>query len=521
MAGSRDHNDGQSDRAAISQLYVRCTLKGLDTDQIQAEIRRAYPQMHPLEARRHALNWSRQQFLEAMALVLRERDGSYSPLRETDVFEWERKGRVPLQYVDALCQMLRCSAADIGFPEYSADFRPRPQDAQNQEIRTGLRYAADESALLDAVGQGASIAYIGMLQSPGSGAEQYVLRVDGRCVLVDRRTFMQVAGAIPGFAFLGAFDLDLQPEGRARIAGALTGAGSVGLSLVGDLRQMLAVSRRMDDRTGPRDLLDAVAGQVRMVKRLIPRADTKAEVPLLSVAGEMAQFAGWLAYDSGQHALALNFYDQGRDWALTGEDWSLASYIDSRRASVAVIEGDAQAAIASAKAAQHHGQIHDLVLAWAVRTEALAHARAGDGARSAAKLLESERLIDRANTEDAPDFIYHFKAEWETPITRGTCFQYLRRGEEAVGAFTECLRAYPPERVRDRGLAHGRRALACLLDGHPDAALAEAQLALPVALDTGSARIMDDLRTLRAAALRRWPDNPSVRDLNDLLSPIA
>ncbi len=140
MAGSRDHNDGQSDRAAISQLYVRCTLKGLDTDQIQAEIRRAYPQMHPLEARRHALNWSRQQFLEAMALVLRERDGSYSPLRETDVFEWERKGRVPLQYVDALCQMLRCSAADIGFPEYSADFRPRPQDAQNQEIRTGLRY---------------------------------------------------------------------------------------------------------------------------------------------------------------------------------------------------------------------------------------------------------------------------------------------------------------------------------------------------------------------------------------------
>ncbi|HEX9342465.1 MAG TPA: hypothetical protein VF995_02460 [Actinomycetota bacterium] len=377
-----DHNSGHALNAAISQLYIRCAVNGLDPDQIQAEIRRAHPRIHPLEARRRAINWSRQQFMDAIAVVLWERDGVPSPLRDPDVFEWERKGRVPLQYIDVICRVLRCSAADIGFPEYSADHRPRlqPQDAQNQEIRTDLRYAAGESALLDAVAQGASIAYIGMLHSPGIDAEQYVVRVDGRCVLVDRRTFVQLAGAIPGFAFLGTIDFGLQPDGRARIAGALTGAGSVDLSLVADLRQ-------------------------------------------------------------------------------------------SRK--------------------------------------------------SSAKLLEAEQLLDKADPSDTPAFIYHFKPAWELPVIRGHCFRYLGRWEEAANAQTECLGAYPADRIRDRGVAHARRSLASLLDGHADAACAEAQLALPIALETASARILNDLRTLRATALRRWPEYPSVRDLNDLLSPVA
>jgi len=516
-----DRDSGHMVNAAISKLYIRCTLKGMDPGQIQAEIRHAYPRMHPLEARRRASNWSRQQFMDAIGVVLWEREGAYSPLRDTDVFEWERKGRVPLQYIDAICRVLRCSATDIGFPEYSADHRPRSQDPQNQEIRTDLRYAADESALLDALAHGASIAYIGMLHTPGIDAEQYVLRVDGGCVLVDRRTFMQVAGAIPGFAFLGTLDVDLHPDSRTRIAGALTGGGSVDLSLVADLRQLLAVSRRMDDRAGPRDLLDAVAGQVRMVKRLIPRADTKAEAPLFSVAGEMAQFAGWLAFDSGQPTLALDYYELGRDWALAGEDWSLASYLDARRANVAIRGGDAQAGIASAKAAQHHPQVHDQVLAWAVGTEAQAHALAGDSRKSSAKLLEAEQLLGKADPSDTPAFIYHLKPAWELPVIRGHCFRYLGRWGEAANAQTECLGAYSGDRIRDHGVAHARRSLAYLHDGHPDAAFAEAQFALPVALDTGSGRIMADLCTLRATALRRWPDNPSVRDLNDLLSPVA
>jgi tetratricopeptide (TPR) repeat protein len=519
MAGSRDRDDGQSVTAGASQLYVRCVLAGMDTDQIQAELLRAYPRMHPLEARRHALNWSRRQLLQAVAQVLREREGTVSPLRDADLFEWERKGRVPLQYIDALCRALRCSAADIGFREYAADYRP--QGTQNQENRTAMRYADDDRALLDAVARGAPVAYLGALHGPGSAAERHALRVDGRYVLVDRRTFMRVASAIPGFALLGAADPGLPPDGRARIAGAATGTGPVDLSLVADLRELLALSRRMDDRAGPRDLLDAVAGQVRMVKRLIPRADARTEAPLLSVAGELAQFAGWVAFDSGQHGLALAYYDQGRDWALAAGDWSLASYIDARRAMVATRAGDAQAAIASAKAAQHHGQVEDTVLAWAVRTEATAHAFAGDGRMCAAKLLETERLLDRADPDSAPSFIYHFKPRWELPVTRGNCFRYLGRGGDAVSAFTECLDAYPADRVRDRGVTLVWRALAYLHDGQPDAALADAQLALPIALDTGSARILDDLRTLRATALRRWPHTPSVRALDDLLSPLA
>ncbi len=247
------------------------------------------------------------------------------------------------------------------------------QDAQNQEIQTALCHADDESALLDAVGRGAGIAYLGMLHGPDSGAEQYVVRVDGRCVLVDRRTFTQIAGAIPGFAFLGSLDFGLQPDGRARVAGALARGG----------------------------------------------------------------------------------------------------------------------------------------LVWAVRTEAMAHAFAVDSRKCAAKLLETERLIDKADPDGAPGFIHHSNQGWALPIGRGFCSLYLARWEEAASAWTECLSVHPADRVRDRGLFHGRRALAYLLDGHPDAACAEAQLALPIALETGSARIMSDLRTLRATALRRWPANRS------------
>ena len=116
-------------------IYLRGVVAGWTPDQIQAEILRAAPMMKRLEARRHAMDWSRQRVVKGIALIM-EANGQYCPLRETDVFDWERKGRVPYEYIDYLSQLFRCSAADLGYSEFSADYRPGP----------GNRHPSDQEA---------------------------------------------------------------------------------------------------------------------------------------------------------------------------------------------------------------------------------------------------------------------------------------------------------------------------------------------------------------------------------------
>jgi len=106
-------------------IYMRGVVTGWSTGQIQAEILRAAPKMKPLEARRHAMHWPRQRVVNGIALLM-EATGQHCSLRETDVLDWERKGRVPYDYIDYLTQLFRCNAADLGYPEFSADYRSGP-----------------------------------------------------------------------------------------------------------------------------------------------------------------------------------------------------------------------------------------------------------------------------------------------------------------------------------------------------------------------------------------------------------
>jgi len=98
-------------------ISLRGVVAGWPTDQIQAEILRAAPKLHPLEARRHAMDWSRQHVVDGIALIM-EVTGQACALRETDVLDWERKGRIPYGYIDHLSRLFHSSAADLGYPEF-------------------------------------------------------------------------------------------------------------------------------------------------------------------------------------------------------------------------------------------------------------------------------------------------------------------------------------------------------------------------------------------------------------------
>jgi len=106
-------------------IYLRGVIAGWTPDQIQAEILRVAPMMKRLEARRHAMDWPRQRVVNGIALLM-ETNGQHCPLRETDVFDWERKGRIPYDYIAYLSQLFHCNAADLGYPGFSANYRPGP-----------------------------------------------------------------------------------------------------------------------------------------------------------------------------------------------------------------------------------------------------------------------------------------------------------------------------------------------------------------------------------------------------------
>jgi len=59
-------------------------------------------------------------------------------LRETDVLDWERKGSVPYDYLAYLSQLFHCSAADLGYPEFSAQGRSAPRAAGTRLPSTPL-----------------------------------------------------------------------------------------------------------------------------------------------------------------------------------------------------------------------------------------------------------------------------------------------------------------------------------------------------------------------------------------------
>ena len=220
------------------------------------------------------------------------------------------------------------------------------------------------------------------------------------------------------------------------------------------------------------DLLPAVLGHLRMVDRMLARADGSIRRTLGSTVAETAGFAAWLYSDLGDGVRMLRLYAIADEAIADSGDRALGGYISGFRAQLLARRGEHFRAIQQAQAARDQAghSASSIVRAWlaAVHAVALAYAAQADEARRA--LLEAERHLDSRTDVGVPEWMYGFDHARLSAYT-GTCHLSMNEPAEAEHALREALAALPAACGRRRADVRVDLAYALLRNGEVDEAI--------------------------------------------------
>lgn len=241
----------------------------------------------------------------------------------------------------------------------------------------------------------------------------------------------------------------------------------------------------------PRLVFEPVAASAKALSgtALAVRGPQQRAVWLL--AARFAEFAGWMAQESGNIHAFLRWTQTASEWAGRGGQPAMNGYLWVRRALAAEHGGDAHAAIGSARRAADHELATVRIKALAARREAAAHAITGDrsGCLSALDRAAEHLSVDLA--KEVPDHVWGPKTSMSALAgIRAGCLVTLRRYDEALTIFDSAAIGD----LTDHGSAGVRfavrRAQALAGLDEPAAAASEIGPVLPdlARLDSASAR---------------------------------
>ncbi|MFI1168471.1 hypothetical protein ACH4UM_34015 [Streptomyces sp. NPDC020801] len=159
------------------------------------------------------------------------------------------------------------------------------------------------------------------------------------------------------------------------------------------LRLTTSAHRRLDGTTPSRDLADTVYGHIRLIQTITRTAAGDADrARLAAVGSEAASFAGWLAWDEGDHGSARSWYGGAVKAARTAGNALLTAYQIGTLAQFEAHAGNGVEALNLARRARRAGLAH-LLQCGAVQAQRVTEARSeaavgGDGRRGAPCLAE-------------------------------------------------------------------------------------------------------------------------------------
>ena len=102
-------------------------------------------------------------------------------------------------------------------------------------------------------------------------------------------------------------------------------------------------------------------------------------------------------------------------------------------------------------------------------------------------------------------------------VERARCMSLIGTPEEAAETFQQAVKRVPDSFRRDRGGYLAREALARAGAGDPDQAATVGTVALSVAVETGSGRIVNELAH-PGDAMAQWRSVPEVAEFRDRLT---
>ncbi|MGW7411889.1 helix-turn-helix domain-containing protein [Streptomyces sp. NPDC054863] len=275
---------------------------------------------------------------------------------------------------------------------------------------------------------------------------------------------------------------------------------------------LLTQYRRLGQNAPPAAVLPPLTEQTHALRRLAATCGPRSARDLLALCARFAEFAGWMAQESGDRTAALRWTDHAVELAEAAGDFDLASYALVRRGLVAYYRGDAAGTVALARQA-HSGRAPARVRGLAAQREAQGHALAGDYGACMRTLDRARELLSRSGTSDtsAPVLGTTHLTDPVSMIT-GWSLLDLGRPQRAAEALGRELAGVPAGARRTRARYGTRQALAHALAGDLDQACVLTTDLLKTVRAVDSATVALDLRRL-GRALGRHPSHPAVREL--------
>jgi transcriptional regulator with XRE-family HTH domain len=314
------------------------------------------------------------------------------------------------------------------------------------------------------------------------------------------------------------------PEDRDRLAWAARNPRRIDSAAVESLATVLAAQRHAEDLIGSAATLSPVLAQLQSITGMVAEARGPVRPVLVDVAGQWAQFAGWLQASIRNDAAAIRLHDRALEWAVEAGDVNLISEVVSMKGHIAWMAGQPGAVIGLSQAAQRDPAAFPGQHAISAAQEARGHAMTGDASAAERKLddaMTSAQAADERRDEAPPWLYYHSPAFFD--LQRGIVLGYFAAQSRyyviALSALEAGYAGLPPE---EQGSEWGAGYLAHMAAIHERGggvrqACAVALTAAGVARQTGSPRLRAMLAPLRARLAAKWPADPDVLALSEAL----
>jgi transcriptional regulator with XRE-family HTH domain len=315
----------------------------------------------------------------------------------------------------------------------------------------------------------------------------------------------------------------------ALLAGSPPGAGTDEIS---ELEQAVTLFRRWDSSGAGGLRRKAVAGQLSSVAETLGEHHSPPlTARLFQVTAELAQLAGWMAYDQGLHGLAQRYYLLALHACREGSCPDLGAKVigDMTQMSTALGRYDDSLALARTALASLPRQASTLVRAELLGLEARAYAQLGDSeAGNADRSAQACVAVwDERPDGPAPDWI-HYMHQAEVDCLAANAYIELalrstspaRWQSYAVRAEVHSLRARHVRGegyVRSRVFDEIRLAKVRLAQREPAESAAVATHAIQLAAETRSSLVVNWLTGFGRELTARHPDAPGATGFRDRL----
>lgn len=282
-------------------------------------------------------------------------------------------------------------------------------------------------------------------------------------------------------------------------------------------RAMFEQFRSLGQTASPGAVLPPVIAQTHVLRGLAHRAPAGIRDDFLVLGARFAEYAGWMAQESGNAQAALWWTAKAVGMAAAGNDHDLAVYALVRRALVTLYREDAAQTIELARQAQVRQDTPPRIRGLAAQREAQGHALAGDYDACMQSLDRARELLSGDSRRQDVSSLGTVNLIDPVSMVTGWCLYELGRPQQASEILDAEVARISPNALRSRARYGVRQALAHAAAGEIEHACVLTGRLLTITDVVGSATITSDLRRL-ARLLSRWHGNPSVRELYPALT---